>query len=444
MPRNNLVLLVVVAVASLICHQQVKGHRYGRILVDVMDQISRRYIEPVPPEQLFQGAVGGMVNQLDDPYSAFIPPQDLGKLNEELDSEFGGVGMEVRIDPETNQLTVTCPLVGTPAHEKGILPGDRILRIDGRSTQGLSLDDAVGLMRGKPGEPVVLTILREGAEEPVEIELVRARIRVDTVLGDRRLADGTWDFFLDGHEGVGYVRVNKFSTETAGELRAALERLVERGMKGLILDLRDDPGGLLRSAVDVCDLFIESGVIVTTRGRDAVVRDRYEARARDTFRGFPMAVIVNRHSASASEIVAACLQDHGRAVIVGERTWGKGTVQEVIDLLDDAGALRLTTAGYWRPSGRNIHRPAHGKGSAEADDWGVEPDEGYRVSVEGDALVAMRLFRQRRDIYRRPASDNNHGNGDGPEADGGRQLLEVDPQLAKAVEYVLEATQQTQ
>lgn len=455
MPKNNLLILVLVAVVSLLCHQRVQGNRYGRVLVDAMEQVEQRYIEPVPPKTLFEGAMEGMIDRLGDPYSAYVAPKALEELNEEIESEFGGVGMEVTLDSETNQLTVTTPLVGTPAHEKGILPGDRILRIDGRSTQGLSLEDAVAMMRGKPGESVTLTILHEGAEQPVDIELVRDRIKVDTVLGDRRESDGRWNFLLEGAEGIGYVRINKFSKETPAELRAALEWLGNHRMRGLVLDLRDNPGGLLHAAVEVCDLFIDSGVIVTTRGRDAEVREYYEARSDGTFQGFPMAVLVNSLSASASEIVAACLQDHHRAVVVGQRTWGKGTVQEVIDLMDQSGALRLTTATYWRPSGRNIHRMVRGEGASEARDdetWGVTPDEGYRVVVEGDALRQLRLYRQRRDIYRPDNGGKPAATGPSRPAPGGTEApappfaaakgpLEVDPQLAKAVAYLREAIQ---
>ena len=177
---------------------------------------------------------------------------------------------------------------------------------------------------GSPVSRVTITIQHKGEEEPVELTIIRAIIQVDTVLGDTRNVDGSWNFFLEGNDKIGYLRINTFAENTAGELREALEWLVEHDMQALILDLRDDPGGLLNAAVDVCDMFIESGVIVSTRGRDGHIIRAEEATPGDTFTDFPMAVLVNHMSASASEIVAACLQDHKRAIIVGQRTWGKG------------------------------------------------------------------------------------------------------------------------
>lgn len=427
MPRRNLVLLMAVGLVSLICYQKVQHSRYGRILVDAMTQIERRSLEPIGQEELFEGAIEGMVGRLDE-YSAFINTRRLPEFRETLEQEFGGVGIEVLFDPKVRQLTVIRPLVGTPAHEAGIQAGDRILRIDGQSTQGLSSDDSVALMRGKPGQPVILSILHRGQEEPVEIEIIRAVIHVDTVLGDTRRTDGSWNFFLEGHDSIGYLRINVFAEKTGQELRRALEQM-QPEMKGLILDLRDDPGGWLTAAVDVCDLLVDSGMIVTTRRRDGSIKEPYAATAEGTFGRFPMAVLVNHYSASASEIVAACLQDHRRAVVVGQRTWGKGTVQEVIDLEGGQGALKLTTASYWRPSGKNIHRL---KDATEDDDWGVRPDEGYEVKVQGEDLTRLRTWRFRRDGYKSPHLAEPPAHQDDLSIDNDRQLI-------KAVEYIEKA-----
>jgi len=427
MPRRNLIVLVAVGIFSLMCYQKVYKNQYGRTFVEVMQQIDQRSLEPVGQEELFLGAMEGMVGRLDDPYSSFLSPEKKKGFYEELDMQFGGVGMHVGYDKETNQLAVMSPLVGSPAYKAGVRAGDKILRIDGRSTQGLSLGDAVGHMRGMPGEPVVLSLLHQGDEQPVDIEIIRAIIELDTVLGDTRRPDGSWSFFLEGHDRIGYLRINSFADKTPGEMDRALQWLIERDMQGLILDLRDNPGGLLTAATTMCDRFIDSGTIVTTRRRDGQISRHAEAKASNTVGHFPMAVLVNQSSASASEIVAACLQDHQRAVIIGQRTWGKGTVQEVIDLPDEKGILKLTTASYWRPSEKNIHRK---KDATDEDDWGVSPNDGYEVVVENDELVRLWKWRLQRDAFR---TDGN-GDGDGDEPDPF-----VDRQLAKAVEYVKQA-----
>ena len=251
----------------------------------------------------------------------------------------------------------------------------------------MSIEEAVKLIQGPLGTSVALSILHEGQQKPASVEVVRRMIEVDTVHGDRRNADGSWDFLLPGHDRIGYVRITGFGEKTAADLRQAMDWLTARQMRALILDLRDNPGGLLTSAVDVCRMFIDKGVIVTTRGREGQIRDGFGAAEKGPFTGFPMAVLVNQDSASASEIVAACLQDHKRATIVGQRTYGKGTVQEVSDLGDERGELKLTVAGYWRPSNKNIQR-RHGAG--ESDVWGVQPNEGCTVVVEGDELKRLR------------------------------------------------------
>jgi len=419
MPRRNVLALLLVTVGSLICY--LNADRHGQILVYAMDQIDHRYLEHIDRATLFQGAMQGMVNQLDD-YSAYISPAAVEQFQETLDQKFGGLGLQVSLDPQTKQLTVMSPMVGTPAYEAGVRAGDKILRIDDQSTQGLSLRDAVDLMRGKPGEPIMLSILHVGDDKPIDMKIVRDVIQVDTVLGDTRDQQGQWEYFLEGHDRIGYLRINTFGEKTIEELEHALEWLAEHKMRGLILDLRNDPGGLLSAAIDVCDLFIDKGVIVTTRRRDGRIREAFTATDENTYTGFPMAVLVNQYSASASEIVAACLQDHGRAIVVGQRSWGKGTVQEVIELESGQGVLKLTTASYWRPSEKNIH---HTSDDEDNGDWGVSPNPGYELKVEGDDLTKLLRARLRRDTY--------HPD-DSPDGDDSEPF--TDAQLEKAVEYV--------
>jgi len=437
MPRRNVWLLGVLIVVCLACYARV--HRYGRILSFAMDQVSRRALEAVDERKLFEGALEGMMAQLQDPHSVYIPPKALEEVEQSIDQRFVGVGIEVTLDPHTKQLTVATPLFGSPAQEAGIRPGDRILSIDGKSTHGVSDRQAAEMIRGREGTAVVLTVQHEGEDKPVDIRIVRAEVRMDTVLGYSRGADGSWNYFLDGHDRIGYVRIISFGKQTDLELQQTLRGLRADGMKGLVLDLRNDPGGLLESAVAVCDLFIGSGVIVTTRVRDGSIRRSYEAHQEGTLPDFPLAVLVNHDSASAAEIVAACLQDHRRGVIVGERTYGKGTVQEIIDLQADQGALKLTTASYWRPSGKNIN---HGKDEDESAEWGVLPDPGYEVPLDAEKRVRLIRWRAEHDAFHAPKVFPAK-NGP-PAARQARSQTDVDPQLVKALQYVeQEITQRT-
>lgn len=418
MPRRNLHILWLAAIVCLACYAKVD--RQGRMFVFALSEVENRYLEPIDRQKLFEGAMEGLMSRLDD-YSAYISPDTLVEFQQTLDQEFGGVGIQILLDPDTKQLTVANPLVGSPAYEAGIRAGDRILRIDGESTQGLSLEDAAHRMRGKPGEAVTLTVLHPDETESVEIEIVRAVIQEDSVLGDTRNADGSWNYFLEGHDKIAYVRINTFGEKTAEELRTVLRDLSKEGLRKLIIDLRNNPGGLLMSAIEVCDLFIDSGVIVTTRGRDGEIRRGIEATGEGPYLDLPIAILVNQYSASASEIVAACLQDHDRAVVVGERTYGKGTVQEIIELEGAQGAIKLTTSSYWRPSGRNIHRTTD---AAENDPWGVSPDPGYEVKMDEEALAKLVRWRLGRDVYR------SVNGSDAPDQQG----LEADAQLMRAIE----------
>jgi carboxyl-terminal processing protease len=422
MPRRNSYLLLFFIVTCLACAWKVSP--YGRVLMFAMDEIEQRALEKVGRKDLFEGAMQGMTDRL-DVYSTYMPPAVAEEFEQAIDQQFGGVGMEVLLDPDTEQLTVASPLVGSPAYEAGIRAGDRILRIDGQSTQGLSLEDCVKRMRGKPGDPVMLTILRTDQDQPENVQIVRAVIQVESVLGDTRDPDGTWNYFLQGYDRIGYLRINSFNERTARELDDAVKWLVDHDMQGLVLDLRNDPGGLLDAAITICDMFIDSGTIVSIRQRDAErIVATYAAGAEGTYKDFPMAVLVNGYSASASEIVAACLQDHGRAVVVGQRSYGKGTVQELINLQPGQGTLKLTTSSYWRPSGKNIHRR---EGAGEDADWGVRPDKGYEVELDDKQMVELAVWRRNRDL-----SKANGKNGT-PAAEDDSYF---DPQLKKAIEYV--------
>ncbi len=427
MPLRNLLVLFLAAILSLMCHIKADRNRYASTVSEAMDLITFNYLEDVDYRQLYENAMHGMAEGL-DPYSSYIGPAEYGHFKEELDQEFGGIGILVDFSPETKRIVVVNPLFDTPASRAGVRAGDVILAIDGKDTATMSYRDAVQLIRGLPGEPVRLTLLHVGEEKPVDLVIQRAIIPIESVLGDARRADGDWSFQLQSDPRIMYVRVINFGENTVDELKQALRG---KSMRALILDLRDNAGGLLDAAVGTCEMFLDGGTIVTIRGRDGEVRRTYEADGEPLLpKDVPLVVLVNHFSASASEIVAACLQDHGRAKIAGQRTWGKGTVQNVIPLEAGRAALKLTTASYWRPSGKNIHRL---KDAPEEAEWGVRPDPGREVKLTEEQADAIRQARRRRDIGAGPddASTKSGGTEKNPQT-----TPADDAQLRNAVEYL--------
>ena len=385
--RGLLLILTLLSTlgASTLCIQSARAataedeyFELMKLFVDTFEQIDRNYVKPVDRRELMEAAMRGMVLKL-DPHSSYIDTSDLKQFNESVEQEFGGIGIQVTVEPRTRQLMVMVPIPGTPAYKAGLRAGDHIIEIDDKPTadfaEGREMQSAVKLMRGKPGDNVKLKIQHKDDAEPITLEVTRAIIKTPTVLGDHYDKDGNWSYFVDGEDKIGYLYLTSFGRNSAEEIHDSLERLKKDGMKGLILDLRFNPGGLLSAATAISDYFIESGVIVSTKGRNTD-EQVYKAKKSGTYSGFPMVVLVNHGSASASEIVSACLQDHKRAIVVGERTYGKGSVQNVIELEGGKSALKLTTASYHRPSGKNIHRFPK---ATEKDEWGVMPDEGFEV-----------------------------------------------------------------
>ncbi len=289
--------------------QPADDYELQRLLVDTLDQIERNYVKDISRRELVEAAIQGILTKL-DPYSSYIGPKEMDEFRTSVESEFGGIGIQVAV--EGDQLKVISPLAGTPAYRAGVLAGDTILEIDGKSTEGMAIEDAVRMLKGPEGTEVTLTVVHPGRSKPEKITLTREMIHVETVLGEHRKPDDSWDYLLDADQRIGYIRVTGFSRDTAKDLRAALDELKQAGMKGLVLDLRFNPGGLLTSAIEVSDMFVAEGRIVSTTGRNTPERT-WNAHKEGTLDGFPMAVLVNRFSASASEIVAGCLQDHGRA-----------------------------------------------------------------------------------------------------------------------------------
>ncbi len=320
-----------------------------RTFTEIFGRIKRDYVEPVSDKKLLEDAVRGMLSGL-DPHSAYLVAEEYQELKEGTTGQFGGLGIEVTM--ENGFIKVVSPIDDTPAQKAGLKTGDLIIKLDDKPVKGMSLTDAVKMMRGEPGSTIVLTLVREGEEAPLKLTLARAIIKVKSVKS--RLLE----------KGYGYVRISSFQSGTGDALKEALAALKKENggnLKGLVLDLRNNPGGVLNAAVEVSDAFLKSGLIVYTEGRIENSEMRFNAAPDDLIDGAPIVVLINAGSASASEIVAGALQDQKRAVIMGEKSFGKGSVQTILPTSNGA-AVKLTTARYYTPSGRSIQ--------AE----GIEPD----------------------------------------------------------------------
>lgn len=338
-----------------------------RQFTEVFERIKRGYVEEISDRELLEKAIEGMLSGL-DPHSAYMQPDALSDLEESTTGEFGGLGIEVGM--EDGYVRVIAPIDDTPAHEAGLQPGDLIAEIDGQPVQGISLEDAVSKMRGEPGTSITLTIVREGESAPFEVELERDVIQVVSVRS--RLLE----------EDYGYMRISQFQQKTGEDFRKAFEEIKEeneRPLKGMILDLRNNPGGVLEAAVEVSDALLNDGRIVYTEGRIENSQLSFNASEGDITDDLPIVVLINAGSASASEIVAGALQDHGRAVIMGTDSFGKGSVQTIMPLASGHG-IKLTTARYFTPDGRSIQAK------------GIEPDITVRQAEVRDVEEEGRGF----------------------------------------------------
>ena len=332
---------------------------YLKLFSEVLKTVEDNYVEDVPIRKLIYGAIDGMVSSL-DPFSDFFTPEQYKEFMSETEGEFGGVGIEITM--ENGRPVVVSPIEGTPAWKAGLRPGDIIIAIDGEDTFNMSLMDVVKKIRGKPGTNVKLTILRKEKGKPIEVVIVRARIKVPSVK-------------YVNYKGIGYIKISQFTSGTAKSLEKAIKELERQGVYGFIVDLRNNPGGLLSEAVDIGDIFIPEGnLIVYTKGRKGELH-RYTAEKAPVIKNLPIVVLVNKGSASASEIVAGALQDYRIATLVGEKTFGKASVQNLIPL-EDGSAIKLTIAYYYTPKGRLIHKK------------GIKPD----VEVKMDEETWKKLF----------------------------------------------------
>jgi carboxyl-terminal processing protease len=339
-----------------------------RTFTEVFSKIKNDYVEEVDDEKLLEDAIRGMLAGL-DPHSTYLDRESYKELQEGTTGEFGGLGIEVGM--ENGFVKVIAPIDDTPAKKAGIEAGDLIIKLDDTPVKGLSLNDAISRMRGKPGTDITLTIIRNGEEKPLVITITRAIIRVNSVRA-RTLEPG-----------YGYLRISSFQANTGRDLRQELDRLSKENdykLKGVVMDLRNNPGGVLNAAVEVSDLFLDKGLIVYTEGRIKNSDLKFNARPLNVVRDLPIVILVNEGSASASEIVAGALQDHDRAVIVGQQTFGKGSVQTILPMADEA-AVKLTTARYFTPSGRSI------QASGITPDIIIDKLTVERVEEDGNGIV---------------------------------------------------------
>lgn len=381
-------------------------YRQLNLFGDVFERIRADYVEEPEDEALVESAIQGMLTSL-DPHSSYLNQKNFRDMQVQTRGEFGGLGIEVTM--ENGLIKVVTPIDDTPAYDAGVLAGDLITYIDGEQVQGLTLSQAVEKMRGPVKTPIDLTIRREGVEDAVKIQVIRDVIRIRSVRSQTE-------------DDVAYVRVTSFNEQTFDGMKAAMEKLAkeigEDKLKGFVLDLRNNPGGLLDQAISVSDAFLERGEIVSTRGRDSNATQRYNARSGDLAREKPVIILVNGGSASASEIVAGALQDHRRATIVGTRSFGKGSVQTIIPLGSN-GALRLTTARYFTPSGRSIQAK------------GIDPD----IVVEQELPEELKNA----DEPRGESSLRGHlANGDEGDGSGSSAFVPRDREEDKQLNYALD------
>lgn len=384
-----------------------------KLFSEALNEIQKKYVEEKDSKELIYGAIRGMMSTL-DPHSTFLSPEDFKELEVETSGIFSGIGIE--ITSRDGILTVVSPIEGTPADKAGLLPGDKILQIEEKGTKNMTLNEAVRLIRGQKGTKVNLTILHEGAKEPIKYSIVREVIPIKSVKSKML------------EEGYGYVRISTFQEKTDEDLQAQLNNMEANkgGLKGLVLDLRNDPGGLLNEAVKVADEFLESGLIVYTQGRLKEQNLKFYAHPNKFKHNYPLVVLVNEGSASASEIVAGALQDQKRAILLGTQTFGKGSVQTIIPL-DDGAGIKLTTARYYTPNGRSIQAK------------GITPD----ILIKGKPLKKGEPSEREPKILRekdleRHMEEEKKGKEVSPEPqviEGKKALGEVgdDPQLSSAL-----------
>ena len=445
LPRN-LTIIAVALVVCTACHLMHRRTRVAATVGEAMEMIDRYYVEPVDDRALLISAMNGLTSTLDE-NSEFIPPRNYQEFQDSIQQEFAGIGIYVNQPAEGEPVRVITPLVGSPALAAGVLPGDRIIRVDEEDVSSMPIRDVSDRLRGPIGTTVKLQLKR--GEEEVSTSVVRDRIQIESVIGDHRDEDNRWVYRLQDQPNVAYLSMRSFGDKTVDELAKALRDL-DNDFDAIVLDLRGNGGGLLTAAVDVADMFLNKGRIVSTKTRGGQIEEIADATPGTLVDpSKPMAILVDHDSASASEIVSAALQDHERAIIGGTRSFGKGTVQNIMPLEFGRSALKLTVAKYYRPSDRNIHRS---KDAKEEDEWGVTPDNGLLVEMDLPTLGRMMILRQessypslkgidRKALLKVTEPENESDPAEADVADEGfdseATLWQLDQQLARVVERLL-------
>ncbi|MCR4289239.1 MAG: S41 family peptidase [Candidatus Scalindua sp.] len=373
--------------------------------ISIVKEIQDKYVDEVGLRALLMNAYRGMLAGL-DPHSQFIDSKNLEELKIETEGEFDGLGIEVIL--KDGFLRVLTPIFDSPAFRAGVYIGDVIIKIDGKSTKNISIREAIEMLRGKTQTEVTITVIHEGESEPVDITIERAKIHLNSIRGTR---------IVDEESKIGYIAITSFQDNTIDDMDAAVKELEEQGMEALILDLRFNPGGLLNIAVGMADKFIKKGLIVSTKGRHKSQQHEYKAHKSKTYKNFPLIIIVNNGSASASEIVAGAVKDHKRGLLLGTKTYGKGSVQSLIPIKNKNSALKLTTAKYYTPSGAMIHG------------IGIEPD----IKVE---LTQKEVRGLHRHLARVNAADIRTKNGKEPLEANDEEEKFVDAQLSRAIDVL--------
>jgi carboxyl-terminal processing protease len=428
MSEKSLKLLTIGLLLCLACYFNAARYRPVRDVAYALDTISDSYVDPVSRSELKNAALEGILDSL-DPYSSYVSEEKLQRFNSVFEQRFAGLGVQVEGPPSRPAITIIATLFNSPAYRAGLLPGDLILQIDGIDVRNMDTAEVSKKISGAVGTQVRLEIDRSG--EKLDILAKREFIDVESVTGNRRRPDGTWEFQLQAAPKIAYMHANIFGEKTALEIETALDSLKGK-IDAVILDLRDNGGGLLQSAVEICDLFLEDGRIVSTQGRGKTTLESLDATPGTVVpMSVPIAVIINSNSASASEVVAACLKDRQRAIVVGQRSYGKGNVQSVIPVEGGKAAIRFTTAYYFPPSGQRIHKRPR---DTDADQWGVLPSPGAEVLLTQEQLelATQRMRRQGDPLRNGIQPENPLSNNEDPND----EQLRNDLQLSKAIELL--------